>query len=554
MAPGIFDDIKAEVTDSQFGLATFVDFPFTVWGYPPAGDYAYQLDQDLTAVKATWTGAINAMSTRDGNDSPESQYEALYQAATGTGRDVPPAGSSLGDIAAGQAPSWRDDATKVIAITTDAAFHNAGDGGGPFPYPGPSAAATIAALQTAGIKVIAIKAGSATTQMDAVANATGGSIVTTGNTSAEIAEKILEGLEALTFDITASAVGCDPLSVTFVPAVHEDVSGPTQVVFTETITVPGDAAEGSSVSCTVEFKADDTVIGTQSISVTVPDTTPPVLTVPSDQDNEATDANGTVHDFWGDISATDNVDPSPSIVCDHPVGWLFPIGDTVVTCTATDSSGLTDTESFTKTVGDTTPPVLTMPPDETNEATSPDGAVHEFEVSAEDAVDGPVPVDCGGWESGDMFPMDDTVVTCTATDEAGNEGSGTFTKTVVDTTPPEVGCVETVNPHGKKKPKAPGKGGQGQNQDGFYVLTAEDLVDPEPEIDVSGFGGFSDGDNVKITEAPDATPSSKKMGSGKGQAGAIAAHLILNGDPVITATDAAGNTATATCLVPPPPK
>ena len=39
-----------------------------------------------------------------------------------------------------------------------------------------------------------------------------------------------------------------------------------------------------------------------------------------------------------------------------------------------------------------------------------------------------------------------------------------------------------------------------------------------------------------------------------GKAGAISAHLILDGDPVITVTDAAGNTGTVGCLVPPPPK
>jgi hypothetical protein len=131
--------------------------------------------------------------------------------------------------------------------------------------------------------------------------------------------------------------------------------------------------------------------------------------------------------------------------------------------------------------------------------------------------------------------------------------------TVPDTTAPIVWCEESVNPHGKKIPPAgsstmPGPKG-GQNEDGFYKLLAEDNCDPNPEIWVSGFGPFYSGDVVKITEDSGAIPESKKMGSDKGQAGAVAAHLILNADPVITAVDASGNVSEpADCLVPPPPK
>ncbi|MEX2431388.1 MAG: hypothetical protein WD645_05650 [Dehalococcoidia bacterium] len=67
----------------------------------------------------------------------------------------------------------------------------------------------------------------------------------------------------------------------------------------------------------------------------------------------------------------------------------------------------------------------------------------------------------------------------------------------------------------------------------------------------AAFGPFASGDNVKITEATGGTPTSKPMG---GPNSAIAAHLILDGDAMVTATDAAGNTGTALCLVPPQPK
>lgn len=157
----------------------------------------------------------------------------------------------------------------------------------------------------------------------------------------------------------------------------------------------------------------------------------------------------------------------------------------------------------------------------------------------------------------------DTIKAC-FTDEQDDTVCATATKDWVDTTPPEVACPETVNPHGKVVPPAgsttlPGPKG-GQNEDGFYELKATDLVDPEPQIFVvdtgssTVFGPFFSGTKIKYTEAPGATPEQKKIGSSKGQAGAIEWQIIGNGDAIIKAVDCAGNTAIASCLVPPLPK
>lgn len=269
----IFTGVTTAVPDAQFGLTTFVDYPFSPWGSLGSGDYAYQLDQDLTATQATWEAAVDAMATKYGGDEPESQLESLYQAATGAGRDIN--GDTIldpGDVPSGLGVSFRPDATKVIALTTDASMHVAGDPGDSFPYPGPSYAETVAALTAAGIKVVAIKAPGSGTQMDDLATDTGGAVVTTGSSSDEIVTAILAGLEALTFDVTAVPVGCDPLVVTYDPASHDDVPGGTPVVFDETIEVP-DGTPSGPIDCTVEFYADDTLIGTQTIHVDVD--TPP---------------------------------------------------------------------------------------------------------------------------------------------------------------------------------------------------------------------------------------------------------------------------------------
>jgi Integrin beta chain VWA domain len=276
LSPGIFDAVRAGVADSEFGLVSFVDYPFSPWGASSTGDYAYQRDQDLTADKTTWVNSVNAMTLHFGGDEPESQLESLYQAATGAGRDVSPPGASLGDVPAGQGIGFRADATKVVAMTTDASFHVAGDSlcvgpapPCPFPYPGPSFADTVTALNGAGVKVIAIKAPGSTTQMDDIAAATGGAVTTTGSSSAEIADAILGALEELTFTVTGNPVGCAPLDISFSPTSHTGVAGGSTVVFSETITVPPGTTGVPSVTCTVEFKADDTVIGVQTITISI---------------------------------------------------------------------------------------------------------------------------------------------------------------------------------------------------------------------------------------------------------------------------------------------
>jgi hypothetical protein len=124
-----------------------------------------------------------------------------------------------------------------------------------------------------------------------------------------------------------------------------------------------------------------------------------------------------------------------------------------------------------------------------------------------------------------------------------------------------------VNPHGNKTPPAgsttlPGPKG-GQNEDGFYELTATDNRD-EPEaitiyvLDLGSgteFGPFAVGTKIKYTEAPGATPRQKEMGSSKGKAGAIDWHITGNGDACVYAVDSSGNEAECvSCLVPPLPK
>ncbi len=129
---------------------------------------------------------------------------------------------------------------------------------------------------------------------------------------------------------------------------------------------------------TVTFSAVDSLgnSGSSSAVVTVEDQTPPVITV-ADATIAATDANGTLATatdaaaFLDSATVEDNVDSNVTVTNDAPD--VFPIGDTVVTFTATDSANLTATATATLTVADVTAPVVTAPDSITVAATDASG-------------------------------------------------------------------------------------------------------------------------------------------------------------------------------------
>lgn len=157
----------------------------------------------------------------------------------------------------------------------------------------------------------------------------------------------------------------------------------------------------------------------------VNDTTPPVLNLPADVVVEASGPTGTTVNYT--VSATDTVDPSPTVDCSPPSGSVFPLGATTVSCAATDASGNSAEGSFTITVvEDTTPPVLSLPADIVVDATRPAGAAVTYTVTATDTVDPSPTVACSP-ASGDVFAIGTTTVNCLATDEAGNTATANFT-------------------------------------------------------------------------------------------------------------------------------
>ena len=166
----------------------------------------------------------------------------------------------------------------------------------------------------------------------------------------------------------------------------------------------------------------------------------PLLSIPETIFAEATSAAGANVTF--DVGGTSFVDPppAPTVTCDHHSGDLFPLGETIVHCTATDSFG-SASGSFPVIVFDGGRPVVTVPGDIVT-----GNPVVTFTASATDVIDGNVPVSCSP-ASGSTFNLGTTRVTCIAYDSQGNAGIGTFNVTVsngpVLTLPPNITAEAT---------------------------------------------------------------------------------------------------------------
>jgi len=139
--------------------------------------------------------------------------------------------------------------------------------------------------------------------------------------------------------------------------------------------------------------------------------------------------------------------PPVVVLCVPPSGSFFNVGSTPVTCTARDSRGNQASCTFQITVRDCEPPRVVCPNDlvVSNDPNACGAKVDYPPATASDNCPGPVPppVTCTP-ASGSFFPVGTTIVTCTATDAAGNVGRCTFTVTVRDTEPPRIVCPSNI--------------------------------------------------------------------------------------------------------------
>ena len=170
---------------------------------------------------------------------------------------------------------------------------------------------------------------------------------------------------------------------------------------------------------------------TVSFSMRVVANTAPTLTVPASFTAEA-DTEGGWTSSWTVSAADAEDDPDPKPTCLPAAGTVLPVDvTTTVTCRVTNSVGATTTDHFDVKVVDTTAPALSGVPSDIAATTSdPDGRAVTFATpTATDTVDPAPHVSCDP-ESGSLFAVGTTSVTCTASDRSGNPSTGTFRVTV----------------------------------------------------------------------------------------------------------------------------
>jgi len=125
--------IRGMIPDTAFGVAEHRDFPLSPYG--GSSDRPFNLQQRITTNMSDISAGVSALTASGGFDGPESQIEALYQAATGDGFRssggstwvdpfVPSAGfdPSRGHGMIGGA-GFRMDALPIIILATDIGFH-----------------------------------------------------------------------------------------------------------------------------------------------------------------------------------------------------------------------------------------------------------------------------------------------------------------------------------------------------------------------------------------------------------------------------------------------
>jgi hypothetical protein len=312
----IITDVRTSQPEAQFGVAEYRD-QFNCAADP----FSYQLDQAVTADDAAVVAAVNGLATGNGCDIPEAQIFALHQVAN--------------DPAVG----FRTDSTRIVVWFGDAPGHD--------PSGGVTEAQATAALQAAGIRVVAVDVETPVTgnldstgQATRITDATGGVFLSGG---ADVSGAILAGISAIAVEVTPVVGTCDSnLTVSFTPASQMATSG-NDANFTENIAVAAGAPQGTTLHCTVNWLVDGNQVTladgvtpdpafVQTIAIDVPDVTAPVATcspttnpggkkVPNAGNNPNSGQNP---DGFYVIEATDNVDPGPQVfVVDTGSGTVF---------------------------------------------------------------------------------------------------------------------------------------------------------------------------------------------------------------------------------------
>jgi len=185
---------------------------------------------------------------------------------------------------------------------------------------------------------------------------------------------------------------------------------------------------------------DGALTNMTAIDIIVDVNTPPTLTLPTLAGVGTVEGNtigGWVGPWLGLAASDVDDDPDPTPSCTPTAGTLLPLGPNSVTCSVTDSGGLTTSASFTLTVVDTTPPALLSVLDDYSITTNDPTGMDLFYAtpSAMDRVDTHPVVRCLPASGTHVDADTTTTITCTATDASRNVTEDSFKVTVIYVSP-----------------------------------------------------------------------------------------------------------------------
>ncbi|MFV5691198.1 T9SS type A sorting domain-containing protein [Flavobacterium sp. LT1R49] len=263
-----------------------------------------------------------------------------------------------------------------------------------------------------------------------------------------------------------SPINCPATPSFGVATATDNCPGAIPITFLD-VTTPGNCPGNYSVTRTWTATDGCGNTATCSRTITVQDTTPPVITCPT----VVSPINCPATPSFGVATATDTCDPSVAITfTDVTTPGNCPGNYSVTrTWTATDDCGNTASCSRTINVQDISPPVITCPAVVSliNCPATPNFGT----ATATDTCDPSVAITFADVTTPGNCPGNYSVTrTWTATDDCGNTASCSRTITVQDITPPVITCPTVVSPI--NCPATPN----------FGTATATDTCDPSVAI------------------------------------------------------------------------
>lgn len=184
-------------------------------------------------------------------------------------------------------------------------------------------------------------------------------------------------------------------------------------------------------------------VSTCMFAIVVNDVEPPEISCPADITVPVDSGECQAVVTWDRPFTCDNCD-CVEVECDPSSGSAFPIGTTIVTCTATDSSDNQAQCTFTVTVNDTEPPQIACPSDIVVDNDPGEcGAVVFWDLPVASDTCSPVTVTCDP-TPGTFFPIGISRVECVAVDIFGNRAACSFCIIVNNVEPIVISCPANI--------------------------------------------------------------------------------------------------------------